>query len=65
MKKQRLDKPPDPLLRAKSCTGKKRYRSESEARLMLNTQRQYGEEIDDIRPYKCGFCKQWHLGHRL
>jgi len=65
IKRQKHSKLPDPLFRTKSCTGKKRYRSESEAMSMLNTQRQYGEKMGEIHPYKCGFCKQWHLGHEI
>jgi hypothetical protein len=65
MKKKQRNKPPDPLYRVKSCTGKKRYRSESEAMAMISTQQEYGEEMHEIRPYRCDFCKQWHLGHRI
>jgi hypothetical protein len=64
MKRQKHNKLPDPLFRVKSCTGKNRYRSESEAMSMLTTQQTYGAEMDDIHPYKCDFCKQWHLGHK-
>jgi len=63
IKNPKHNRRPDPLFRVKSCTGKKRYRSESEARSMLVTQQGYGEEMDDVHPYKCVFCKQWHLGH--
>ncbi len=65
IKKQQRNKLPDPLFRAKSCTGKKKYRSKLEAISMINIQKEYGEKMGDIHPYKCGFCKQWHLGHEI
>ena len=65
IKKQQHNKLPDPLFRAKSCTGKKRYRSKTEAMSMINIQKEYGEEMGEIQPYKCDFCKQWHLGHKI
>jgi hypothetical protein len=65
MKKKQHNKLSDPLYRNKSCTGKKRYRSEPEARAMINTQQEYGEEMDEVQPYRCNFCKQWHLGHKM
>ena len=30
---------------------------------MLGIQRGYGAKTDGIRPYKCVFCNEWHLGH--
>ena len=65
IKKKQRNKLTDQLYRVKSCTGKKRYRSESEAMAMIDTQQEYGEELDEVQPYKCDFCKQWHLGHRM
>lgn len=65
IKKKQRNKLSDPLYRNKSCTGKKRYRTESEAMAMIKTQQEYGEEMGEVQPYKCDFCKQWHLGHKI
>lgn len=65
MKKRRNDRPSGPLHRARSCTGKKRYRSEAEALAMIGIQQVYGEVMREVHPYRCEFCNQWHLGHKM
>ncbi len=56
---------PDVSFRTKSCSGKKKYRSEAEAADMIDTQREYGRPMDGVRPYRCGFCGKWHIGHTM
>ena len=63
MKKKKQNNTPSPLFRLKSCTGKQKYSSEMEAFRTLGIQRGYGEKIEGIRPYRCAFCSEWHLGH--
>lgn len=47
-------------VRERSCTQKKRYATATEAqRAFLHTLTP-GEYV---RPYRCGFCSQFHLGH--
>lgn len=47
-------------IRRKSCEGKVRYDSQSAAQVEANRLWRKGYQV---RPYKCGFCKQWHNGH--
>ena len=63
VKRKKQNEPPKNLFRDKSCSGKKKYSSEAEALDMLEIQKSYGKPVDDIRPYRCGFCGKWHLGH--
>lgn len=63
IKKRRQNRPHDPSHRDRSCTGKKRYRSEADALAMIGIQQVYGEQMGEVHPYRCGFCGQWHLGH--
>jgi hypothetical protein len=65
VKKRKTDNPPGVSFRTKSCTGKKKYRSEAEALDMISTQAEYGKKMDDVHPYRCEFCNKWHLGHRM
>lgn len=41
-------------LRRKSCTGKRAFESEAEAKANNRFR---------LRPYKCTFCSLFHLGH--
>jgi len=65
LKKRKPNNPPDGSFKAKSCTGKKKYRSGSEALDMINIQVEYGKKMDDVHPYRCVFCNKWHIGHRM
>ena len=65
VKKRQNNNHPDPLFRFKSCKGKKKYMSESDALAMLDIQREYGKEMDEVHAYRCEFCNKWHLGHRF
>lgn len=66
IKRGKHNRPPSPpTYEARSCTGKKKYGSESEAMSTLETQRSYGAKVDGVRPYRCGFCGKWHLGHKI
>lgn len=50
-------------LRRKSCAGKRRFESLTEAltaQCNLNRKRDWG---DRMRPYRCKFCSGFHFGH--
>lgn len=48
-------------LRAKQCTGKKRYDSEADAALAAKTANvPYVSE--SVSVYKCPWCSGWHIG---
>jgi hypothetical protein len=63
--KKKANKPPDASFRNKSCTGKKKYRTEAEAADMISTQMEFGRSMDGVHPYRCRFCNKWHLGHSM
>jgi hypothetical protein len=65
IKRKQNSQLPGPSFRARSCTGKKKYRSELEAMDALDIQKEYGADVRDVRPYRCGFCGKWHLGHEM
>lgn len=46
-------------MRARACVGKRIY-SPSVARLVAQRMRRKGEQVS---PYRCNFCGQWHIGH--
>jgi len=44
-----------------ACEGKRHYTSEREARLIA---RRFGATVGArLRPYRCLFCRDWHIGH--
>ena len=54
-----IERPLSPIERA--CTSKVGYGSRREAR----TRARHGRHQDGtLRPYHCGNCGEWHLGHR-
>jgi len=65
MKKRRPDSSSETQFRAKSCAGKKKYRTEAEAADMISIQMEYGKAMEGVHPYRCGFCDKWHIGHRM
>jgi hypothetical protein len=44
-------------LRRDSCEGKKRHKTKALA------WRAATKTSEGVRPYKCGFCREWHNGH--
>lgn len=65
MKRRKTGGLPEYMFKSKSCTGKKKYRTEAEACDMIHIQMEYGKPMDDVRPYLCEFCNKWHLGHGM
>jgi hypothetical protein len=47
-------------IRRNKCTGKKQYKSEQEARAGVSRSIKHG--MKHMLPYKCEFCKQFHIG---
>ena len=46
------------------CKSKERFGNESEALRKLKLVRRRIPDLDKtVMPYKCHFCKGWHLGH--
>lgn len=48
--------------RAKSCTGKHRHNSRFDALYHIKRLRKKDGAVR-MHPYKCKFCKMWHVGH--
>lgn len=45
----------------RGCTSKSAYASRREANSIVR----HGRHMDGtLRPYRCGLCESWHLGHR-
>ena len=49
-------------LRHKACERKKRYSSESEAKLAIRDCERHGSR--DLHTYRCPYCGGWHLTHK-
>lgn len=47
-------------LRRKSCDGKKKFATQTEAMKIVWKMKSDGEIV---HTYKCQFCKGWHIGH--
>jgi hypothetical protein len=48
-------------MRDRACESKAVYLTRDEARQRLRA----GRHVDGaMKPYRCRFCAQWHLGHR-
>lgn len=65
MKKRQPNRPPDHLFKSKSCTGKKKYKTEREAAFMIDVQKEYGKDMNGVHPCRCEFCDKWHIGHEM
>lgn len=49
-------------IRRRACTGKRAYPSEAEAISGCIALKIHSGD-NNIRAYKCKFCRQWHTGH--
>ena len=45
-------------IRRRSCEGKTKYKTRNAAKVAIHT----GNHKGFMLPYKCKFCKQWHVG---
>lgn len=55
--------PPEP--RAIECpTGKRAYATRGEAKQQAERTNMGRDRISALRPFRCGFCEYYHLGHR-
>lgn len=45
------------------CTSKKIYRTKKKALLFLQKLKHAISIENNLRPYKCFYCKKWHIGH--
>jgi hypothetical protein len=48
--------------KAAGCDGKTRYLSPSKAEKRARTMRRRYDKA--FMPYRCGFCRRWHIGSR-
>lgn len=42
------------------CVGKKRYKDQAAAQLVINNL-EWGGETEGLRTYRCEYCGRWHL----
>ncbi len=47
----------------KTCTSKVGYQSRGEANLRKRSISRNGKGDGALKPYRCGYCGLWHLGH--
>lgn len=48
-----------------ACERKYAYGRQQGAAEALDRMTEQGHETDGLRPYRCPFCRRWHLGHGL
>lgn len=48
---------------ASDCQGKQVFESKASALRILRLRAKRGRR-DNLLPYRCPYCHQWHLGHR-
>ncbi|MDQ6616586.1 MAG: hypothetical protein M3083_18045 [Actinomycetota bacterium] len=51
--------------RARSCTGKLRYKSRGRAEMASSSRQDRGAAEWTVQVYRCRYCNRWHIGHRL
>jgi hypothetical protein len=50
-------------LRRRSCEGKQKHSRLSDAVAHLRSLAASGYSVGEVHPYRCAFCRSWHVGH--
>lgn len=54
------------LSKVVSCVGKTKWRTERSAQQAVTSIKRDGGDMDStVRPYRCNFCRRWHVGHEM
>jgi len=51
-------------LRRKACDGKVRHKTQQDAIYQIISLRKDNQNVKLLKPYRCKFCKKFHIGHK-